>query len=268
MFAFTVFLLWVLFTATSVEEVWSLARRDKFPTSTWQAARNEGRTLRVVSLDCGDSQSQSAAEVKSLDPKPDIILFQKSPSQEELQKLAGELFSSDGGVMSSTDTSIVAHGKVTPKTSDPNSLFVHATVELSNGKQVEVINVRLLPPVVRYDFWSPDFWHANRDARRERRKQIDAVIKEMNAIPATTPLIVGGNFNCAVEDGSLLPLRVGLREAFRYSGRGNCNTITNRYPIERVDQIWTNDALQPEWFAANKTSNSDHRMVVSDFSIR
>nr|AUN35818.1 hypothetical protein [uncultured bacterium] len=268
MLAFTVFALWALFTTTSVEEVWSLARRDKFPTSTWQAARNEGKTIRIASLDCVDSQTQAAAEVKTLDPKPDIILLQKSPSQEELQKLATELFGGEGAVMWSTDTSIIVHGKVTPKTTDPNSLFVHGTVDLSTGKQIEVIDVCLLPAVIRYDFWSRDFWRAHRDARRERRKQIDSIIKEMNTVPATTPLVVGGNFNCAVEDGSLLPLRVGLREAFRTSGRGNCNTITNRYPVERVDQIWVTDTLQPEWFAATKTSSSNHRLVVSDFSIR
>ena len=268
LFSLTVFSLWALFAFTSVEEVQSLLRRDSFPTGTWQAAHNEGRAIRVVSLNCNSGQPQCAAEVASLDPKPDIILFQESPGEEDLKKLAAELYGEEGGVAWSTDVSVVARGKVESTHADPDSVFLHAKVQLPDGKQVEAISLRLMPPVIRYDFWSSGFWRENRAARRDRRRQVESVVGYLSTVPSAAPLLVGGDLNCAAEDGSMLPLRARLNDTFDPAGHGNCNTATNKYPLERVDQLWINAALQSEWLVARKTDYSDHRMVICDLSIR
>ncbi len=106
--------LWVVYAAVVVEESRSLVRAAGWRTSAWEAACDEGRAIRVVSLNCAGGNPLAAAEV--LPWQPDLVLLQESPSREHVERLARQLFGEDGGYLWGTDTSIVARGAVRPAT--------------------------------------------------------------------------------------------------------------------------------------------------------
>jgi vancomycin resistance protein VanJ len=259
-------ILWVLFSAIFVEEAQSLIRIGRRPTAEWETARERGQAIRVVSLNCNVANHRSAAEIANAEP--DIVLLQESPSREHLQHLARELFGDDGRFLWGGDTSILARGQIRPVTLDTSSHFLHATVELPTGITVDVISVRLNPPVFRLDFWAPGFWTDHRNNRIKHRQQILNVMESMEGIPQSANLIVGGDFNAPPRDAALSPLRPRLSDTFTAAGRGWGNTGTNDNPLFRVDQIWASRGFKPESVTAHKTIHSDHRMVVCDLVLK
>jgi endonuclease/exonuclease/phosphatase (EEP) superfamily protein YafD len=259
-------ILWVVFTAIFVEEVRSLIHLGNQPTSDWMAARERGRAIHVVSLNCNVANPQSAAEIA--DFEPDIVLLQESPSREHLQHLARKLFGPDGTFLWGGDTSILAGGQIQAGRLDTSSHFVHATVELPTGIKVDVISVRLNPPVFRLVFWSHGFWTDHRNNRVKHRRQILDVMETVQGIPQSAQLIVGGDFNAPPRDAALIPLRQRLFDTFTEAGRGWGNTGMNDYPFFRVDQIWASRDFRAESVTAHKTIHSDHRMIVCDLVLQ
>lgn len=258
----TVAILWCGYTVLLVEEVQSLVRTGSWPTSAWTEARQSGRAIRVVSLNCDVANPRSAVEVAACDP--DVVLLQESPNREHLARIARELFGDDGTYLWGGDTSIVVNGSIQPITVNTASHFVHALVELPDGVEVNVISVRLNPPVFRLDFWTSGFWIDHRDNRLKHRQQVLDVMEQVRAIPQSAHLIVGGDFNSPPNDAALAPLQLRLFDTFREAGRGWGNTGTNDAPLFRVDQIWASRSFNADFVAARKTIHSDHRMVVSD----
>ncbi len=264
--AAAVLLLWLGFVIAWDEGLRSLAWIGRRPTAQWVAARREGRAVRVVSLNCGlGSAPSAAAEVVRYDP--DIVLLQESPGQEEVERLARELFGSNGGVVWSYDTSILARGRVVPPAGFRPSHFVRATVTLPSGFEVDVVSLRLSPPVTDLTFWTPGFWRSHWENRVRHRDEIQEVMDSLKDCPESAHLIVGGDFNAPAGDGALTPLHGRLHDSFREAGRGWANTGTNDSPLFRVDQIWTSGRLHAEAVTARSTVHSDHRIVVCDLVI-
>ncbi|MGK0187875.1 MAG: endonuclease/exonuclease/phosphatase (EEP) superfamily protein YafD, partial [Verrucomicrobiales bacterium] len=76
----------------------------------------------------------------------------------------------------------------------------------------------------------------------------------------------GGDFNSPAGDRVYFSLRGNFTDSFYAVGTGWGNTVMNRYPVHRIDQIWaSSDALVPVRSRAVPTEHSDHRMVVSDY---
>lgn len=254
--------LWAAYTAVMVEEARSLVCIKRWPTAEWNDARDRGRGIRVVSLNCAAADRRAAAEVVKW--KPDIVLLQESPSREHLEKLTRELFGSDGAFLWGGDTSILARGRIQPAHPDRAPHFTHATVELPTGVIVDVLSVRLSPPVFRLDFWMPSFWTDHRDKRIKHRQQILDVQQRIQTLPRSSATIVGGDFNAPPDDTALVPLQERLFDTFCEAGHGWGNTGTNNFPFFRVDQIWASRQFCAESVTAQKTNHSDHRMVVCD----
>ena len=257
--------MWGVFAFLFVEETRSLLRTEVMSTTEWQAVRESGHGLRVVSLNCNVGQTRSVEEVA--DWQPDIVLLQESPGSEQLNRLRAALFGENGDSLHGGDVSILTRGKIRPKFADPKSHFVHAEVQSPNGALIDVVSVRLAPPVSRFDFWMPGFWIDHRNKRIEHREQIVELMRHVRSIPESHHLIVGGDFNAPPADDSLAELRQRLSDSFQTSGRGWGATGTNEYPLFRADQIWVSDSLQPASVTAHKTQHSDHRMVVCDLKI-
>ncbi len=257
--------LWLLFTVVFVEEARSLVRFGRSPTAEWIAAREHGRAVRVVSLNCCMGNAKAAAEVAQYGP--DIVLLQESPSQDAVEELALELFGAEGDSLWSRDTSILARGQIVPGADHGPSCFTHAGVKLSSGLELDVVSLRLNPPVSRLDFWSPGFWRAHRDNRVKHRRQIQEVMDGLGELPASAHVIVGGDFNVPADDGALASLRPRLLDTFRKAGRGWGNTGTNEFPLFRVDQIWASGGFRAESVTARRTVHSDHRVVVCDLVV-
>jgi hypothetical protein len=259
-----VLLLWTTYAVVFVEEAQSLVRSRSRPTAEWKSARAGGRGIRIVSLNCFAANWRAAEEVAKWEP--DIVLLQESPSREHLGHLSQELYGTDGTFLWGGDTSVLAHGQFEPGDVDPSSHLVHAKVTLPNGLKVNIVSVRLSPPVFRLDFWMPGFWNDHRNKRIKHRQQILDVVQRIEAI--TTPLIVGGDFNATPADASLVPLQSQLSDTFRTAGHGWGNTGTNGWPLFRVDQIWASQHFLADSVTAQKTIHSDHRMVVCDLILK
>lgn len=262
---FAVLALWLAYVVVLVPEARSLARVGSWPTAEWTAAGQQGRAVRVVSLNCLCANWRAAAEVARW--QPDIVFLQESPSSEHLERLARDLFGDKGTFVQGGDCSILARGDIEPHGVDRTSHFVHATVALPSAVTVDVISVRLSPPVLRLDFWTPGCWRDHHYKRVEHRRQILKVMEPIKLIPPSRPLIVGGDFNAPPNDGALGPLRQRLSDTFLQAGRGWGHTGTNDYPLCRVDQIWASPHFRAESVTAQKTIHSDHRMVVCDLIV-
>lgn len=259
-----VLVLWLFFAGVFIEEWRSLVRFESAPTAEWIAARGQGRAIRVVSLNCCLGSVKAAAEVAAYEPN--IVLLQESPGREAVEELGRELFGEGGRVFWGCDTSILARGRVEPRPGDPSLPFVHGVVTLPSGMEVDVVSLRLSPPVSRLDLWSPGFWRAHRDNRVKHRERIREVMDAIEESRATY-VIVGGDFNAPAGDGAMTLLRSRLYDTFCRAGRGWGNTGTNEFPLFRVDQIWASRGLRAESVRARRTVHSDHRMVVCDLVV-
>jgi len=140
--------------------------------------------------------------------------------------------------------SIICRGTIELIKSEIGSHFHHALVTLPEGERFDVVSLRLSSPVFRLDPFSSEFWKDHLDKRLDHRRQIQEVIDHLQTNHVTDNWIVGGDFNLPGGGGATSPM----------------------YPLFRVDQIWLSPSLVPRTSKAWATKNSDHRMVVVDFS--
>lgn len=224
------------------------------------------RVLRVVSLNCSGGNTAAADEV--IGYRPDIVLLQESPGPKEVHALARRLFGGRAGVAWGVDTSVIADGRVTAEfTGRAAAMCATAAHVAVRGKgEMEVMSIRLSPPVFRTDVWSPGNWREQASLRRTHRRELGEVTRKILSLDHATPLIVGGDFNMPAGDGALRELPPGLRDAFREGGVGWGDTVLNDVPVERFDQVWVSREFRVLAVRAYRTRNSDHRMVVCDLS--
>lgn len=261
--AFVSLALWMVYAVMTVEESQSLIRAGVQTVFGSGDAQPE-RVVRVISLNCF---GQASAAFEVVEHRPDVVLFQESPSQEALRRLANELYGEKGAVLWSTDSSIICSGSLQTIANDEGACFVLARATLPNGVECDIASLRLLEPAFRTDLWSPGCWSEHRKNRLKRRQQVlelkDALTDHSNG----HPLIFGGDFNCTRADASLWPLREIAADSFRIAGTGWGNTGENKVPLWRVDQIWASPQFKPIRVTAHRTKNSDHRMVICDLRI-
>ncbi len=253
--------LWCLFAVGFADAPLSLAR------GLWTRGNvPDGRRVRVVTLNCATS-AKAVAEVARF--RPDIVLLQESPGQERLRELAAQLFGEEGGLVRGPDASILARGRLRPidLRAGRRGDCVGARVQLPSGDEVAVVSLRLLPAPVRADLWSRACWKEYAENRRARRRELRAIVAEIEALPPSLPLIVGGDFNAAPNDPVFRLLRPRLADAFRRAGVGWGNTIANDWPVLRIDQVWASRRFVPHGALAVRTRHSDHRMVVCDLEL-
>jgi vancomycin resistance protein VanJ len=265
--------LWCIFSDEPISLLRAVIRED---TAVFEFARKEGKSLRVVSLNCAGGNPDAAREVAAF--HPDIVLLQETPAKEDVAKLAKELFGNQGGYCWGLDGVIIANGQVTaapiPVHDHNRSVLarrgiagvdsVHTRVSMASGAVTEVVSLRLLPPVFRFDLFSPECYREQTQNRILRRKQLSTIYSEIVKLPDNSTIIFGGDFNAPARDGIFQVLQPKLHDSFREGGKGWGNTIGNDTPFSRIDQIWISKNLRAISVRAIKTKNSDHRMVVCD----
>ena len=256
---FVMAMLWITFTACVIEEVRSLSRSIWSRIVTPVSIEPRELRLRVVSLNCADGSLRTAREVAAL--TPDIVLLQESPGRHELEQLATELFGESHGVLWSPDTSIVARWPIT--LSERRDHFVVGRVQPPSNPAFKIVSLRLAPPTVRYDLWNPACWREQFAKRKQHNQQLDE-LASLLIESDNVPIILGGDFNAAQHDRSTQVLRRLGRDTFDIAGRGWGNTVLNRIPVMRFDQIWASDHFLPLATWAIHSEHSDHRMAVSD----
>lgn len=256
--------LWILFAFVFVDEtqgLWRAIGRTLDPPTDLEPSAD---SVRVISLNCA-GDVQAAKEL--LQQEPDIVLLQESPSRDQVAELAKSMFGDSGDFLHKGDTAILANGTFADLTPDDTSHFAHARVQLSNSREIDLISLRLAPPVFRMDFWSSGFWTDHRDRRAEHREQIGQLLGQLRTVSAKHSVILGGDFNTTPIDLTLNELRSHVFDTFREAGRGLGNTGTSQYPLFRVDQIWASRDIKAVSSIARPSSHSDHRMVISDLQL-
>lgn len=250
---------WLAFVLTFSEEPW-MVLRGLLPTPSRPTSG-----IRVITLNCASSE-QSAAEVAVW--KPDIILFQESPSEEDLVALARKWYGRSGSVLSGPDCSIVANGKLDElgKSRYENNRVVARWTHLGLAP-VTVVSLRMDPPAFRLDYFNPDCWTDYAKDRHDRRFELAEIWKQTKTIAGSDPIILGGDCNTPPDPGTFAPISGSLRDAFAVAGRGWPGTAHNTYAFARIDQIWVSGQIRPVCAWTKKTVYSDHRMVVVDLAI-
>jgi hypothetical protein len=255
-------LVWLVFLVVFAEEPRSMARGVVGNSAGSQNAGAATR-LRVTSLNCGGGSPAAAAEVQAL--SPNLALLQETPSRQHVQKLGAQLFGVEAAEWTGLDDAILTRGRLLPRTLPRGtSHFVAAQARLEGIGEVEVVSLRLIPPVVRFDLWSPDCWRDYAINRQLRREQLREVTAYLARIPASAPIILGGDFNAPAGDAIFRLLHPRLHDAFAEGGVGWGNTALNDIPVSRIDQVWVSRHFRTRVASARRTVNSDHRMVVAD----
>jgi endonuclease/exonuclease/phosphatase family metal-dependent hydrolase len=254
---------WLFFATAFVEEPQSLIR-----AVFWQTPQKTSHTLRVITLNCAGGSLAAAAEVKRF--QPDIVLWQEIPDSTNVVQLAKQIFGAHADVAMGLDTAIAARGSVEQIQAPQNMqrYFAQGRVHLSQEVTIEVVSLHLMTPPFRLDLWSPDCWSAQRNQRQVQREQMASILKQLAKTPSTVPMIIGGDFNMPQGDAVLRLLQPRFCDSFRASGRGWGDTITNQYPVLRIDQIWMSSQFEAIDVHTHGTKYSDHRMVVCDFVLK
>lgn len=255
-------LAWAFATLLFSEDLSGLVRK-RIPLAA--NAPRAASELRVITLNCA-GQVAAAQEVWAW--KPDVVLLQESPASNDLARLAKEWFGPDGNFIFGWDCSIVARGQLTAPPGPKPVRFVHGTLRLGRGPEVEVVSLRLEPPETGLAFWSASCWRDHLRNRQRRREQLQQVLAQLDPAHPAAPRIVGGDFNAPAGDAVFRLLKGTVKECFREAGVGWGNTALNSFPVSRPDQIWINPASHPVGVWARRTRHSDHRMVICDVVLR
>ena len=254
------FLLAIAFLLVCVEQTSSLSRSIRDAMQGEPAAPAEA--IRIATINCNVGSKQAAAEVAAF--KPNVVLLQESPDRAATEALAESLFGQDASATWSSDCSILVRGELQPALRQGRH-FVQATWTPPGGRSVEILCLRLAPPPVRYDLWSPACWREHAAERRNHRQQIQEIAAALAAVPAGRPILLGGDFNAPAGDGALFELSPRLHDAFDRAGRGRGATVLNRVPVLRFDQLWCSEQLVPQRIRAVASKGSDHRLVAGEF---
>lgn len=209
----------------------------------------------VVTLNTASSP-EAAAE--TFEHKPDLVLIQETPGDEDLARLAP----AGWATISGADCAVLAHGRLR-QLNNLRDEMEFTMVEWTDrlGRKVDVVSLRLLPPVFRMDYWNPECWAAYAQNRRDRREQLARVFARIRALQTSQELIVGGDFNNPHDPAFFSELTGWMDDAWE-SGRGWPGTAVNAYPMVRIDRIYCRHFAAIDARVV-KTRHSDHRMVVA-----
>lgn len=222
-------------------------------------------SLRVVTLNCGWGRVEAVQELKKLNP--DVLLLQESPSTEDLEKLAKEFFGEDGSIVPGPDATIIALGKLEQIGFDRRiNNFVSAKLTTPSGKSLNLVSLRMNPPVLRLDIYDPTAWSEFTQSRIARRTESEEIAHRIKGA-GFEPDFIAGDFNSPPDSRAFGSLTRGLLDSFKSSGRGYGATAVNPLPcLVRIDQIYFSPKLKcvNSWTFAGK--ESDHRAMVADFA--
>ena len=221
--------------------------------------------LRVITLNCSDRNLDAAKELKSL--KPDIVFIQECPPIPELRKLAQHLFDGEGTYVSSWQCAILARGKLDQVGTDPISSSVYATLETSDEKKLDLINLHLQRSLPRFDIWNPNCWKSHVTARRENRSQLRSIVSMFPQRAVDWPKIIGGDFGTPPGDAIFRVLDPNFDDSFKSAGLGWGDTYSSRFPVLRIDQLWASEELEPTTGIVLPSNYSDHRILMCDYQI-
>ncbi len=260
---------WAVTLLVGADEARVLAHYGKrAPQPGTPAAHRGEEVLRVLTLNC--------AHLKFGDPSPDIaawkpdLVFLQDIYPHQLRRFADILYGGRGDYRSHVTRDggigVLTRWKIRREVRNPAMRSQQVTVELPDGRQIEVVNVHLETAATNLRFWRRDAWRehrVNRAIRLTETATMLQVLEQTTNFP-NTPTILGGDFNAPATDPVHRRLARDFTDAFAAAGTGWGNTFQRRFPILRIDHILSTRHFTPVRCAAEVTRHSDHRMVVAD----
>lgn len=227
------------------------------------SSKSVPQTVRVVTLNCGGFGLEPR-ELETL--KPDVVLLQETPGRDRLAELALQLFPDGDQWLANSDTAILANGELKALDLDvpQGHFFTAAEATLADTFRCVVVSLRLEPYPVRLDIWSGDCWRSYTEVRRKRQRQMNELMHAVLAVANGRPIIVAGDFNAPPGDLAYSALKPRLTDVFPRVGTGWGGTITNDYPLLRIDQIWASTEWTPVAAWVRPSIDSDHRRLMCD----
>lgn len=261
---------WAVTLLVGADEARVLANFGKSAPHAGPAAPYEGMpVLRVATLNCalfkfGDPSADIAAW------KPDIILLQ-DVLPHHAQKIATALYGGHGDyrvhIASKGSVGVVTRWKIVREVRNPAMRSQQVTIEMPDGRKLEVANVHLLTAATDLAFWHRHAWREHRVNRAIRLNEMSTVrqILEQTTKFPNSPTLFGGDFNAGATDVVHRQMDADFVDAFAAAGTGWANTYQRRFPILRIDHLYSTRHFTPVRCRTVTTRSSDHRMVVADY---
>jgi len=254
-------LAWLLFVCAFVEEpaaLWTQFRQ--WPTARWLEASEEGRGLRVISLNC---MGQDFPVQEALAYGPDLLLLQEVPGTIWQVPRKHPAYRLTPG-----SPAILARGALREVELPPNdaSHLRVARVAVA-GQHFIAASVHLSPQHQGKDVTKPENWRTASESYSQRAAQAQALADTLDRISPSAPVIIGGDFNSTAGDSVLAPLRQRYADSFSAAGIGLGNTVRPWLRLLRVDYIWLDRSLQAEAVVTRSVPGTDHCMVICDLTI-
>ena len=269
-FSLPLILIWTFTILTLSDEARSLGRLGVEPLTHGPPEDHAGsRVLRVITLNCARSLNPLEA-LRGFEA--DIIFLQEIPHSYTLKNIINELF--DGGGDYRYDEkkgcAIITRGILNNEIIVPKYRSQMLSVELPNGRNLQLLNVHLQPAATNLRLFRRDCWQEHNENRQLRQTELAyalEVLKQKSGFPRI-PTIIAGDFNAPANDIVYRLLQPEFTDAFSEVGTGWANTYHRSLPLLRIDHIYSSDKLVPVRSRAFKRGKSDHRMVVADFVFR
>ncbi len=223
------------------------------------------QVIRIATINCKDRRPEALLEAKPY--APDVVLVQESPSPGYLRQISKQFYGKDGSSVGGVYCGIIARGKITQITNSTNPRFTHATLTLDDGRAVDLVSIHLKHAITRWDLWHKDCWKTHYSNRKVRRQELIDILTQVSHKHGGRPVIFGGDFNAPASDAVFNLLRYRFLDSYRAVGSGWGNTFFNRLPVLRIDQLWATYNLTPLNAGAFPTRNSDHRLLVCDYTL-
>jgi endonuclease/exonuclease/phosphatase family metal-dependent hydrolase len=256
---------WAITLLVGADEARVLANLGKSPPLPGRSENYQGkRVLRVATLNCAffihGNPSQDVANWQ-----PDIVLLQDvQPYQ--VQQIASMLYGGRGDYRAHQTNGIVTRWRIQREIRNPSQRDHQVTIITPGGSEIEVVNVHLNTAATDLQLWKPESWRSHRANRGVRQKELSLtqqILEKTTNFP-NTPTVLGGDFNAPASDIVHRQLTRDFVDAFATAGTGWGDTFHRRFPILRIDHIYSTRHFTPVRCCTFTTKNSDHRMVIAD----
>lgn len=257
---------WLLFFVLYAPELRSLVRFPIHNDAEWEAAKEDGSALRIVTLNC--LVGERGAVEEALSQGADIVMVQEIPPPRDLLAMGDRSMRKPWDIVWGNDVAILFRGELVEQRAIEGTHGVGALIRLPSGKRLLAVTFRLRSAVFNANLLLPSVWRKHTANRQARRNELRAVAQFVSSFPRDVPVVLGGDFNAPVGDPVFEEMPEELRDAFEEAGSGWGNTIFNSFPIHRIDRIFASPHFECIRARALKTEHSDHRLVSADLVLR
>lgn len=260
---------WALTLLVGSDEARALGNLGKEPPKPGPAAPHNGqKVVRVLTMNTRVFQfGDPSDEIAAWDP--DVILLQETLPQ-DVRKIAAKLYDGKADVRTFGLNGIITRWKIDRESRNHLVRNQQLSILLPDGSHLQVVNVHLSTAATDLSLWNRSAWREHRNNRVLRKHEISLALQILSQTTnfPSEPTIFGGDFNAPATDVVHRYLARDFVDAFSEAGTGWGDTFHNRFPILRIDHIYSTRHLTPIRCRSVKTRHSDHRFVVADLLMR